>query len=96
MPAKIILDSANPTSAADLSFTTIIGLQGIGLFLSLGLAAISIASRIAASSLLTFLVEGKSTISPVVLLIHTLSYPRMINGGVNDQFPPNRKRYIIW
>jgi hypothetical protein len=46
---RIIFVSDNPPSAANLSFA-IIGSWGIGLFLSFGWAATSIASGIAASS----------------------------------------------
>ncbi len=58
---RIIFVSDNPPSAANLFFA-IIGLQGIGLFLSFGWASISIASGIAASnSQSVFLLPGRST-----------------------------------
>ncbi len=65
---RIIFVSDNPPSAINLSFSTI-GLQGMGLFLLFGWVATSIASGIAASSQSAFLVPGRSTVNPIMLLM---------------------------
>ncbi len=66
---KITFVSERPFSAISLSLA-IIGLQGMGSFISLGCAAASIARGVAASMQVALSIPGMLTVRPVVSSIY--------------------------